>query len=72
MWVPNKVDKTQRIFISHGMRDEIVPFKNSRDKIAPGLQQAGFQVTTQWPNEGHDLDRRMVAEGLAATMGAVR
>jgi predicted esterase len=70
LWLPSQVDKTQRIFLSHGMRDETVPFKYSRDKIVPGLQQAGLQVTTQWPNEGHDLDRRMVAAGLAATMGA--
>jgi predicted esterase len=72
VWVPSVLDKSQRIFLSHGMRDAMVPFKNTRDKIAPGLQSAGFQVTTQWPNEGHDLDRRMVAAGLQATMGPAR
>lgn len=72
VFAPSPVDKSQRVFVAHGMRDETYPFKNTRDRIVPGLQAEGVQVLTQWPNEGHDLDRRMVAAGLDATLGKTR
>jgi len=72
LWLPSTGDKSQRIFLSHGMRDDVVPFKNTRDTIAPGLKSNGFAVVTEWPNEGHDIDRRMVAAGLDAVMAPAR
>src|SRR5205085_12425282 len=45
-WRPPTVDPTQRVFIAHGMRDTVLPFKNTRDTIVPGLQAGGFKVQT--------------------------
>ena len=72
VFAPSLVDKSQHVFVSHGMRDETYPFKNTRDRIVPGLQAEGVQVITQWPNEGHGLDKRMVTAGLDATLGKAR
>ena len=68
-WLPPGIDKNQRIFVSHGMRDEVLPYKNTHDVIVPGLQAAGLQVKTHWLNAGHDIDRRVVAEALDYVLG---
>ena len=36
-----------RIFISHGRRDEILPFEGSSERLVPQLKQAGYRVTFQ-------------------------
>lgn len=72
VFAPSAVDKSQRVFVSHGMRDETYPFRNTRDKIVPGLQADGVQVQTDWPNEGHDFDKRIAAQGLDDTLGKAR
>ena len=71
-WLPSSVERAQKVFIMHGMRDEIYPFANTRDTIVPGLQSAGLQVKTRWLNAGHDIERRMIREGLDETLGAAR
>lgn len=68
-WLAGTVDTTQKIFVSHGMRDDVVPFKNTRDTIVPGLEKAGFKVKTHWPNNGHDIDKHMIEEGLDEVLG---
>ena len=71
-WRPPAVDASQRIFITHGMRDTTLPFKNTRDTIVPGLEAGGLKVQTHWFNAGHDVNRLMVSEGLDYALGATR
>jgi phospholipase/carboxylesterase len=38
---------TPRIFISHGTKDEILPFEGSSQRLVPQLKQAGYNVKFQ-------------------------
>ena len=68
-WLGGEIDTTQKLFIAHGMRDEVVTFKNSRDTIVPGLEKAGFKPAVRWFNAGHELDRRSIGEALDHVLG---
>ena len=44
-----------RIFISHGTQDSILPVTGSRDSIVPYLQNAGYDVTYEEFDGGHQV-----------------
>lgn len=41
--IPSRVDRSQRIFITHGRRDEILPFSNVIGSIVPDLEKVGLR-----------------------------
>jgi predicted esterase len=43
MMPPSRVGKP-RVFVSHGVRDEILPVASSRDRIVPQLKREGYEV----------------------------
>ena len=46
---------TPRIFVSHGTNDTILPVSISRDTIVPALRDAGYDVTYQEFDGGHEV-----------------
>jgi predicted esterase len=44
-----------RVFISHGTSDPVLPIATTRDEIVPGLRHAGYDVTFQEFDGGHQV-----------------
>lgn len=53
-----------RIFVSHGTRDPILPFSTTRDRIVPQLRDAGYDVTFQEFDGGHEVPSAIGSAGL--------
>lgn len=69
---PQRLDVTQRVFVSHGRLDEVLPFGNVHDRIVPALRAAGYSVTTRWFPGWHEVPARVLREGVAFAAGATR
>jgi phospholipase/carboxylesterase len=67
--IPTRVDPSQRVFIAHGRRDEILPFSNVTGQIMPDLQRAGVRPRVHWFNGGHTVDQAVVNEALDFALG---
>jgi phospholipase/carboxylesterase len=48
-----------RIFISHGTRDNVLPFARTRDELVPELRAAGYSVTLRTFAGGHKAPAAM-------------
>jgi phospholipase/carboxylesterase len=53
-----------RIFISHGTKDEILPFEASRGQLAPLLQQAGYKVDFREFDGPHTVPPEVAREAM--------
>ena len=56
-FVPSGVERVgrPRILISHGRRDQILPFENTSGQMIPLLKQAGYSVTFQEFDGSHTV-----------------
>jgi phospholipase/carboxylesterase len=54
----------QRIFISHGRRDQILPYAERANTLVPGLRGAGFDVTFRSFDGDHSVPASVKAEAL--------
>lgn len=72
VWLAGQADPKQKLLIAHGRSDEILPFANVRDRIVPGLENAGLKPQLRWFHGGHELDRKAVADGLDLVLGRKR
>ncbi len=55
--MPIKTSDRERIFIAHGRQDRILPMDVSTSVFVPALRAAGFDVTLDIFNGGHDWPR---------------
>jgi len=69
VWLPPAIDKSQRIYITHGRHDDMLPLANVRDNIVPGLQKAGLTVQVSWHGGEHEVDPRTMAQGFEYAIG---
>ena len=67
--IPARVDRSQRIFVTHGRSDEILPFSNVIGNIVPDLEKAGLHPRVRWFNGGHTVDDAAWKEGLDFALG---
>lgn len=67
--VPAQADAGQRVFIAHGRRDSVLPFRNVRSTIVPNLEAAGLRPRVRWFAGGHEIDRKALEEGLSFAIG---
>jgi phospholipase/carboxylesterase len=72
LWLPSKVDSGQRLYIAHGRDDDVLPIANVRDRLVPGLEQAGLRPRVRWFNGEHEMDRRAIQDGLDHALGEQR
>jgi predicted esterase len=54
----------QRVYVAHGSRDSVQPFRRTRESFVPRLVALGFQVTFRPFDDGHVLPSAVVAEAL--------
>ncbi len=67
--VPTTTADTPRIFISHGVRDEVLPIDPCSRRIVPALRRAGYDVDYQEFDGGHVVPPDMVGRGVARFLG---
>lgn len=67
-FAPRELDRSQRIFIAHGRRDQVLPAANALS-IVDGLERAGYRPQVRWFSGGHEVDRRALEEILDQAFG---
>lgn len=69
--IPAKVAPSQRIYIAHGRRDQILPFQVAQRDITGLLVSNGLKPQFRPFDGDHRIDDEKLAEGLAYAFGAV-
>ena len=67
--VPTTTADTPRIFISHGIHDEVLPIDPCSRRIVPALRPAGYGVDYHEFAGGHVVPFDMVERGVARFLG---
>jgi phospholipase/carboxylesterase len=69
LWVPPNVDRSQRLFIAHGRRDDILPISHVKNEIVPALRAAGLDPHVHWFDGGHSVDKADLDIALDFVLG---
>ncbi|MGF9758186.1 phospholipase [Microvirga sp. 0TCS3.31] len=67
--VPTTTADTPRIFISHGVRDEVLPIDPCSRRIVPALRRAGYDVDYHEFDGGHVVPPSMVERAAIRFLG---
>jgi phospholipase/carboxylesterase len=67
--VPTTTADTPRIFISHGIHDEVLPIDPCSRRIVPALRRAGYDVDYHEFDGGHVVPPGLVERGVARFLG---
>ncbi len=62
---PTQTEDAPKIFISHGVRDEVLPIGPCSRRIVPALRKAGYDVEYQEFDGGHVVPQDMVNRAVA-------
>jgi phospholipase/carboxylesterase len=62
---PAKQNGAPLIFISHGIRDEVLPIDRCSRRLAPILQRSGYDVDYREFSGGHTVPAEMVGAAMA-------
>lgn len=54
----------QRVYVAHGSRDSVQPFRRTRDSFVPRLVALGFHVTFRPFDDGHILPTAVADEAI--------
>ena len=68
---PSQTEDTPRIFISHGVHDEVLPIAPCRRRIVPALEKAGYDVEYREFDGGHVVPPDMLDRALSRFLGDV-
>ncbi|WP_230529824.1 alpha/beta hydrolase [Microvirga roseola] len=66
---PTEQEDSPRIFISHGIRDEVLPINPCSRRLAPALEHAGYDVEYLEFDDGHIVPDSMVERAMARFLG---
>ncbi|MXQ11973.1 alpha/beta hydrolase [Microvirga makkahensis] len=66
---PTRTGDTPRIFISHGVRDEVLPIDPCSRRIVPALENAGYDVEYREFDGGHVVPTEMVGRSIDRFLG---
>jgi phospholipase/carboxylesterase len=58
-----------RVYVSHGLQDHVLPVTISRDAIIPALRNAGYDVTYQEFEGGHEVPAAVSESALDWLLG---
>lgn len=61
---PTSTDDTPRIFVSHGIHDEVLPIDPCSRRIVPDLKRAGYDVEYHEFDGGHVVPPEMVERAV--------
>jgi len=67
--VPTTTADTPRVFISHGVHDEVLPIDPCSRRIVPALRRAGYDVDYHEFDGGHFVPPDMVERAVARFLG---
>jgi len=67
--VPTTTADTPRIFISHGIHDEVLPIDPCSRRIVPALRRAGYDVDYHEFDGGHVVPPDLLERGVARFLG---
>jgi phospholipase/carboxylesterase len=62
---PTEEADTPRIFISHGVRDTVLPIDACSRRLAPKLREAGYDLDYREFDGGHEVPPEMVTAAVA-------
>jgi phospholipase/carboxylesterase len=62
---PPSASPRQRIFVAHGVRDPVLPFRHSETVVVGLMEQAGARPLFRRHNGGHVIDSETLDAGLA-------
>lgn len=66
---PTQAEDAPKIFISHGIHDEVLPIGPCSRRIVPALERAGYDVEYREFDGGHIVPRDMVDLAVARFLG---
>jgi predicted esterase len=69
---PTSLRGRPRIFISHGIRDPVLPIDNCSRRIVPRLEQAGYEVKYHEFDGGHAVPPEIAEEAVRWFVGTSR
>ena len=61
---PPRVEGRPRLFVSHGVHDEVLPIDRCSRRLAPMLRRAGYDLDYREFDGGHAVPEAMVAAAL--------
>jgi phospholipase/carboxylesterase len=67
--VPGELHERPPVFISHGVRDRVLPIEETSREIVPQLRREGYRVTFVTFDGGHSLERRIARRALRWFLG---
>lgn len=62
--IPPRFENAPRIFMSHGIRDEVLSIDRCSRRILPRLQEWGYRVTYREFSDGHIIPEPVVEEAM--------
>ena len=66
---PTQTEDTPRIFISHGVHDEVLPIAPCSRRIVPALEKAGYDVEYREFDGGHVVPPDMLDRAVSRFLG---
>jgi phospholipase/carboxylesterase len=66
---PTGTEDTPKIFVSHGIHDEVLPIGPCSRRIVPALEKAGYDVEYREFDGGHVVPPEMVDRAVARFLG---
>jgi phospholipase/carboxylesterase len=66
---PARTEDSPRFFVSHGLRDTVLPIDRTSRRIVPRLEAAGYEVAYREFPDGHTVPPEIARDALAWFLG---
>ncbi len=66
---PARTEDSPRFFVSHGLRDTVLPIDRTSRRIVPRLEVAGYEVAYREFPDGHTVPPEIARDALAWFLG---
>lgn len=66
---PARTEGAPRVFVSHGVRDEVLPIARTSRRVVPTLERAGYQVRYREFPGGHVVPPELAREAVGWFVG---
>jgi len=66
---PPRTEGTPRVFVSHGVRDEVLPIARTSRRVVPTLERAGYEVRYREFPDGHVVPPELAREAVRWFVG---
>jgi predicted esterase len=67
--IPTGAEDRPKVFVSHGIHDDVLPIGPCSRRIVPALEAAGYDVEYREFDGGHVVPREMVDRAVARFLG---